>query len=96
MKIISLQVDRDIQPLSEFRANAASFIQRVKTERRPLILTQHGKSSAVLLDVEDYQQLINTVSLLRELATAREELNDGKGIAHQELFSDLKSKYKTP
>lgn len=55
MKIISLQVDRDIQPLSEFRANAASFIQRVKTYRRPLILTQHGKSSVVLLDVEGYQ-----------------------------------------
>lgn len=30
------------------------------------------------------------------MANAREELNDGKGITHQEVFSDLKSKYKTP
>lgn len=89
----SLQVDLDIQPLSEFRANAASFIQRVKTEHRPLILTQHGKSSAVLIDVEDYQNLLNTVSLLREVATAREELNKGEGISTKELFADLKSKY---
>lgn len=96
MKTIPLQLDRDIQPLSEFRANAASFIQRVKTEGRPLILTQHGKSSAVLLDVEDYQKLLNTIFLLREMATSREELNDGKEISHQELFSDLKAKYKTP
>ena len=89
----SLQVDRDIQPLSEFRANAASFIQRVKTERRPLILTQHGKSSVVLIDVEDYQNLLNTVSLLREVATAREELNKGEGISNEALFTELKSMY---
>ncbi|MCH8495306.1 MAG: type II toxin-antitoxin system Phd/YefM family antitoxin [Balneolales bacterium] len=89
----ALQVDRDIQSLSEFRANAASFIQRVKTDRRPLILTQHGKSSAVLMDVEDYQNLLNTVTLLREVATAREELNKGEEISNQELFADLKSKY---
>ncbi|MCC5914576.1 MAG: type II toxin-antitoxin system Phd/YefM family antitoxin [Balneolaceae bacterium] len=28
-------------------ANASSYIERVKTEHRPLVLTQHGKSSAV-------------------------------------------------
>jgi hypothetical protein len=39
----------------------------------------------------DYNpQLLDTVTLLREMANAREVLNDGKGITHQEVFSDLK------
>jgi prevent-host-death family protein len=95
MNISLPKIDRDIQSLSEFRANAASFIQRVKTERRPLILTQHGKGSAVLLDVEDYQNLLDTVSLLRELLEARQELNNGSGIEHDALMAELKSKYST-
>ncbi len=92
MKSLDLQLDRDIQPLSEFRANAASFIERVKTQRRPLVLTQHGKSTAVLINVEDYQNLLNTIQSLREIATAREELNNRQGIDHDTLMSDLKAR----
>lgn len=31
-----VQLDKDIQPLSEFRANAASMIEKIKKERRVL------------------------------------------------------------
>ena len=51
-----IRFTRDIRPLSEFRANAAAFVQQVRRTRLPLILTQHGKSAAVLLDVEEYER----------------------------------------
>ncbi|TVQ00240.1 MAG: type II toxin-antitoxin system Phd/YefM family antitoxin [Balneolaceae bacterium] len=31
---------------------------------RPLVITHHGKSCAVLIDVEDYQKLLDKVQLL--------------------------------
>jgi prevent-host-death family protein len=93
MNTFDLQLDRDIQPLSEFRANAATFLERVKTQRRPLVLTQHGKSAAVLINVEDYQNLLNTIQTLREITIAREELNNKQGIDHDTLMSDLKVRY---
>ncbi len=76
-----IQLDQDIRSLSDFRANAASYIERVKSKRRPLVLTQHGKSSAVLIDVEDYQKLLDKVQLLEELSTARKELDNGEGVS---------------
>lgn len=88
-----IQLDQDIRSLSEFRANAASFIDRVKSEHRPLILTQHGKSSAVLIDVEDYQKLLDTVQLLREISNARKELDNGEGIDNDQMFTELRSRY---
>jgi prevent-host-death family protein len=88
-----IQLDQDIRSLSDFRANAASYIERVKTKRRPLVLTQHGKSSAVLIDVEDYQKLLDKIQLLEELSTARKELDNGKGLTHEEFFSELRTKY---
>jgi len=88
-----IQLDQDIRSLSDFRANAASYIERVKTKRRPLVLTQHGKSSAVLIDVEDYQKLLDKIQLLEELSTARKELDNGEGLTHEEFFSELRAKY---
>lgn len=88
-----IQLDEDIRSLSDFRANAAAFIERVKSKRRPLILTQHGKSSAVLIDVEDYQKMLNKIQLLEELSSARKELDDGEGISNEELFNELRSQF---
>jgi|SRR5690625_821546 len=88
-----IQLDQDIRSVSDFRANAASYMERVKTEPRPLILTQHGKSSAVLIDVEDYQKLLDKVQLLEELSTARKELDNGEGMSHEEFFNELRAKY---
>ena len=90
-----IQLDKDIRSLSDFRANAASYIERVKSKRRPLILTQHGKSSAVLIDVEDYQKLLDKIQLLEELFTARKELDNGEGVSQKEFFSELRDKFSS-
>ncbi len=90
-----IQLDQDIRSLSDFRANAASYIERVKKERRPLVLTQHGKSSAVLIDVEDYQKLLDKVQLLEELSAARKELDRGEGISQEDFFRELRAKYSS-
>ena len=88
-----IQLDQDIRSLSDFRANAASYIERVKSNRRPLVLTQHGKSSAVLIDVEEYQKLLDKIQLLEEISTARKELDNGEGMSQEEYFSELRAKY---
>jgi prevent-host-death family protein len=55
----------DIRPLSEFRANAAALVRHVQGTKRPLVLTQRGRSAAVLLDVEAYDALVEQVEVLR-------------------------------
>src|ERR1043166_3702010 len=39
---------QDIRPLGEFRANLAAVVAQVRRTKRPVILTQHGRSAAVL------------------------------------------------
>jgi antitoxin YefM len=77
-----IRFSRDIQPLSEFRANAAAFIQQVRRTRRPLVLTQHGKSAAVLLDVEEYERLVERAEIIEDVAAAEEQLARGEGVEH--------------
>lgn len=85
-----IQLDKDIQPLSAFRANAAAIIETLKKDRRPVVITQHGKGSAVLLDVNDYEQMIETIEILQEINQAREELAAGKGIPHEEAMASIR------
>lgn len=89
-----VQLIKDIRPLSEFRAKAASMIEQVKKEHRPLVITQHGKSSAVLLEVSDYEKMLDTIELLQEINQAREEFKANKGVSHHEVMRSLKERLK--
>ena len=68
----------DIQPLTAFRANAASFVERVRETGRPLVLTQHGRSSAVLLGAAEYENLIDELETLRDLRISDRQIAEGK------------------
>lgn len=87
-----LKPSEDIQPLSAFRANAAGFIQQVRESRRPLVLTQHGKSAAVILAVEAYESLMEELELIRDIREARAQLLRGEGISHDEAMSELRAR----
>ena len=45
-----LRIEQDVQPVSAFRANAAKLIEQVQSHKRALVLTQRGRSAAVVLD----------------------------------------------
>lgn len=83
-----IRFSRDIRSLTEFRSNAAAFIRQVRRTRRPLVLTQHGRSAAVLLDVEEYERLIERAELLDDVATA-EQLERGEGIDHDQAKTQV-------
>lgn len=57
--------------MTEFRAHASAFLEQIRATKRAVILTQHGRSAAVLLDVAVYEDLIGELALLREGRTAR-------------------------
>ncbi len=87
-----LKPSRDIQPVTEFRANAAQFIEQVRETGEPVILTQHGKSAAVLLDVDAYEALMDEIELLRDVRTAEEQVAAGKGLSHAAVAKKLRAR----
>lgn len=87
-----LKPTRDIQPVTEFRANAAQFIEQVRETGEPLILTQHGRSAAVLLDVDAYEAMMDELELLRDVRQAEDQVAAGKGLSHAAVAKKLRAR----
>jgi antitoxin YefM len=85
-----VRLDTDIKPVSEFRANAAELIEQVRATGRPLVLTQRGHSAAVVLDVADYERMVDEVDLLRDVRTAEEEIESGKAVSNRNAKAELR------
>ena len=68
-----------IVPVSDLRENAANLLERVKRDRRPVIITQRGRAAVVILSVEDYERGEHERELLRLLALGDQEIAAGRG-----------------
>ena len=79
-----LRIDQDIKPLSEVRTGIASFIKQVHDTKRPVVITQHGKSVAVLLDAGEYELMQEKMELLTEIQTSINQIDNGDGVEHAE------------
>ena len=89
-----LKVDQDIRPMSEFRTGIASFLKRVHDTKRPLVITQHGKGVAVLLDVAEYEAMQEKIEILQDMQTSIAQIDSGAGIAHKDAKAAILERIK--
>jgi antitoxin YefM len=89
-----IKIDQDIRSMSEFRTGIASFLKQVHDTKRPLVITQHGKGVAVLLDVAEYEAMQAKIELLEDVQTSIAQINAGAGIEHKQAKAAILERIK--
>ena len=81
---MKISISKDIEPLSEFRNRSAEFVKRLKREKQPIVLTQHGKSAAVLMDVTEFDRFSRKMEMLEDLLEAKLQAEQGQVYSMEE------------
>ena len=89
-----LVLDEDVKPLSEFRSHVASCISQVRMTKRPVVITHHGKSAAVLLGASEYDALMNKMEILEDIRLDEDQLAQGHGIPHGAALKEVLARVK--
>jgi PHD/YefM family antitoxin component YafN of YafNO toxin-antitoxin module len=53
------------------------------------VITQHGKSSAVLLGVKEYESLIEKIEILQDIQLSEKQISEGLGINHNKVKNTI-------
>ena len=64
----------------------------MQVTQRPLVLTQHGRSAAVLLDVRSYEGMLDELALLRDVRTAEQQVAAGQTRTHAAVAKKLRAR----
>ena len=78
--------------MSEFRNNLSECAARVRSNGRPILLTQYGRAASYLVDAESLNNLFDRLELSRDIEISRREFAEGKGIPSDEEFNRLHEK----
>ena len=67
-----------IRPSSELRNKYNEVVRECREKNTATILTVNGKGDSVILGLEKYQEIMDELELLRELAMAEEDVREGR------------------
>lgn len=72
-----VRLEGRVRSISYLKAHAAEMLREVTDRQEPFVITQNGEARAVLLDVNSYDQLLETVALIKLLALADRQVEEG-------------------
>ncbi len=79
-----------IKPISYIKSNAAEVLGELAETREPVFITLNGEAKAVLQDLESYEEVQETMALLKILALGQKELEAGQTRPAGEVFARLR------
>lgn len=91
-----LDISRDISSLSDFKRHTGEFVRRMRSSRRPVVLTVNGRAELVVQDAESYQRLLEMAEFNETVAALKEglaDLEEGRTSPIEEAFDRLRKKH---
>ena len=84
----------DVRPISDLRQNMAKITEAIDTDKRPVILTKHGRGKYILLSIEEYNRIIALYELYKAIDDGIAEVESGFVSDFREFANQLRKDIK--
>lgn len=84
-----MKLSTHIKPISYLKDNAAQIVRDLTESREPMLITQNGESKLVVMDVQSYEDNIQTLAMLKILALGQNQIKNGQYKTLEQAFAEL-------
>jgi antitoxin YefM len=67
----------DIRPISDLKTKSSKIVEHVQRSRRPVLLTKRGRGVAVLLELSEYERLVDRATFLEAIQAGADAAKSG-------------------
>ena len=82
------------QSVSYVKAHLAEVIDAVRASHDPVVITQNGANTAVIVDHDSYQRTRQALAMLKLVAMGEQDIAKGRTIPQTEVFNSLKQRLR--
>jgi len=87
-----MMLSENIQPISYLQAHSAEMIENLNRTHQPVIITENSKAAFVIQSVTDYEQMLESLALLKMLSQSQQAVKEGKLISSEQAFAQLRQR----
>ncbi len=81
-----------VELVTSLKRQATKILADLHDTKEPILITEHGKPSAYLVDVDDYEFMQNRLAILEGIARGERALANDNVVSHEEA-KDKMSKW---
>ena len=81
----------DIRPISYVKSHTAEIMKQIGEKNNPVVITQNGEARAVLMDVKHYQNIMDSINLLKILSIGENDLKNNRIYTHEKLQERMRA-----
>jgi len=75
--------------VTTLKRQATKILAELHVSKEPVLITEHGKPSAYLVDVDDYEMMQNRMNILEGLARGESAIKEGRIYSQSEAEEKL-------
>lgn len=75
--------------VTTLKRRATEILSELERDRAPVLITQHGRPAAYLVDVGTYEELNRRLALLEGIARGERAIEQGRVVSHAEAKKRL-------
>ncbi len=87
-------VKESIRPVSDFRKDLQQFLKKLNEDHHPIILTQRGRSVAVLIDIESYERMDYESRFRASFHRGLKDIKQGRVVPHERAMREIREVIK--
>ncbi len=87
-----INVAEDIIPIAKFKTHASQMIRRMHETRRPLVITQNGEATAVVLTPDEFEDLGYKEFVRAKIQAGIDSEKTGPCMTTEEMRAHLRSR----
>jgi prevent-host-death family protein len=86
---MNIKFFQDVVTVAMMKANPAKVIHQVKEANRPVLLTSHGKSVAIVQSIADYESQAEEMAFMRAVVEGLGDVKKGRTLGMAEARLSL-------
>jgi prevent-host-death family protein len=89
-----MKLSESIQPISLVKARMSEIVDGLSKTHGKVIITHNGEARAVLQDIESYEELQDSLAMLKIVAMSAKSMLEGKGETVKKAFGEVRKRVK--
>jgi len=89
-----MKLSEDIKPISQVKAHMSEIVEAISHTHNKVVITHNGEAKAVLQDIESFEELQESLAMLKIIAISTKSMLLGKGQPVKEAFKEVRDRAK--
>jgi prevent-host-death family protein len=91
-----MKFSSQIRPISYLKAHASEIVRTLGESREPLVITQNGEAKVVVQDIDSYEQMQESIVMLKMLALGMRQVEQGQVTSAKDVVRSLRDRLREP